>query len=73
MLYFFCSVLLSILAPHVALPPGIDQLKCVKEKSKAAEGNLADSQIAITFGTTDEGSGTSLTLNAFIYACSKRV
>lgn len=71
MLYLFCSVLLSILAPHVSLPPGIDQLKCVKEKSIAAEGNLVDSQIAITFGTTDEASGkSSLTLKAYIYVCS---
>lgn len=65
MLHLFCSVILSILAPHVALPPGIDQLKCVKEKSIAAEGSLMDPQTAITFGTTDETCGTlRLTLKA---------
>ncbi|KAG0598738.1 hypothetical protein M758_12G097000 [Ceratodon purpureus] len=53
------SVLLSILAPHVALPPGIDHLKYVKESGVVAEGSPVDTQIAITFGSAPEEAGAS--------------
>lgn len=55
-----CSVLLSILAPHVALPPGIDLLKCRRERTGACEVSpVPDGQSVINFGTTAEASGKS--------------
>lgn len=51
------SVLLSILAPHVALPPGIDNLKCNKDKGPSVEGSPTDSMTVITFGRTAEEPG----------------
>lgn len=50
-------MLLSILAPHVALPPGIDNLKCNKDKGPSVEGSPTDSMTVITFGRTAEEPG----------------
>lgn len=48
---------MSILAPHVVLPPGIDLLKCRREAGACEVNPVLDGQSVINFGTTAEASG----------------
>lgn len=58
---FSCSVLLSILSPHVALPPGIDIQRSSMEKGVIADTmTTPDAESIRNFGTTaEEASGKS--------------
>lgn len=54
-----CSVLLSILAPHVPLPPGIDLRRSLGERSSVHDSVAVDestfsTEIVPKFGTTDD-------------------